>query len=356
VTEFWFQATPAAAFVERLVASAEVNGWDGVQIADGRSGDVFVALTLAARATRRLKLSTGVVNPVVRHPAVLASAIAGIERQAPGRVVLGLGRGDSSVRLLNLRAATVAQFGSAARDIQAFLRGERAGDGGPHVPWLAASPGNKVPLDIYATGPRMIALAGEAAERTTLAVGAEADRIKWGTGLVRASAGGGDRFVGAAVALGADPARRRAIDLARGPLSVMTHFRAGSVHSGGHLPETEAAMIRSVASSYDYSRHGNSDSAQARLLDDEFVTRAAVAGTPAECAERITELAGLGVGRIAFLIGLGGAQPSALVDEQALIAQEVLSLVRLPDRGGNAGVTGSGVRSCQRNGEEECAR
>jgi 5,10-methylenetetrahydromethanopterin reductase len=146
----------------------------------------------------------------------------------PGRVGLGLGRGGSSVRLLNLRAATVAQFGSAARDIQAFLRGERAGDGGPHVPWLAASPGNKVPLDIYATGPRVIALAGEAAERTTLAISAEADRIKWGMGLVRGSSGGADRFVGAVVALGADPDRRRAIDLARGPLSVMTHFRAGS--------------------------------------------------------------------------------------------------------------------------------
>jgi 5,10-methylenetetrahydromethanopterin reductase len=329
MTEFWFQATPAAAFVERLVTSAEANGWDGVQIADGRSGDVFIALTLAARATERLKLSTGVVNPVVRHPAVLASAIAGIERQAPGRVALGLGRGDSSVRLLDLPAATVAQFASAARDIQTFLSGQHVGgELGPHVPWLVANPGNKVPLDIYATGPKVITLAGEVAERTTLAVGAEADRIRWGLNLVRESSGGADRFVGVAVALGAHQARPRAIELARGPLSVTTHFRAGSVHGDGHVAASEAAMILSLANSYDYTRHGNSDSVQAQLLDEKFVTRAAIAGTPAECAERIAEMAELGVDRIAFLIGLGEAPPSALVEEQARIAQEVLARVR----------------------------
>ena len=56
----------------------EAAGWDGVYFADTQNlaGDVFVSLGLAAAATEKMTLATGVTNPVTRHPAVTASAIA----------------------------------------------------------------------------------------------------------------------------------------------------------------------------------------------------------------------------------------------------------------------------------------
>ena len=48
--------------------------------------------------TTKVKLGTGVTNPLTRHPSVLASAYATLEEYAPGRMIVGrLGLGDSSV-------------------------------------------------------------------------------------------------------------------------------------------------------------------------------------------------------------------------------------------------------------------
>lgn len=56
-----------------------------------------MALTLAARATTRLGLGTGVTNPLTRHAAVTAGAIASLQEISDGRAMLGIGRGDSSL-------------------------------------------------------------------------------------------------------------------------------------------------------------------------------------------------------------------------------------------------------------------
>jgi alkanesulfonate monooxygenase SsuD/methylene tetrahydromethanopterin reductase-like flavin-dependent oxidoreductase (luciferase family) len=87
-------------------------------------GDPYVELALAARDTTRLRLAVAVTNPVTRHPAVTASAIATLQIESGGRAVLVLGRGDSAVLQLGMRPATTAQLERAVGDVRAFLRGE----------------------------------------------------------------------------------------------------------------------------------------------------------------------------------------------------------------------------------------
>lgn len=48
---------------------------------------------VVAGATEKIRIGTGVMIAAYRHPIVLAKALATIERFAPGRIVLGLGRG-----------------------------------------------------------------------------------------------------------------------------------------------------------------------------------------------------------------------------------------------------------------------
>lgn len=59
----------------------------------GRWSDPFIALTVAAAATTRIKLATGICLLPEREPMVTAKAIASLDYYSGGRVILGIGAG-----------------------------------------------------------------------------------------------------------------------------------------------------------------------------------------------------------------------------------------------------------------------
>ncbi len=124
--EFWRvgQTTPRA--IKDDARRLEQSGWDGMVVADSQCviGDSYVALAIAAQATSRIKIGVGVTNPVTRHPAVTAAAIAGIQELSGGRAVLGIGRGDSSLAHIGLAPASPAVFERYVRNVRRYLRGE----------------------------------------------------------------------------------------------------------------------------------------------------------------------------------------------------------------------------------------
>src|SRR5438045_1657390 len=87
---------PAPDVIE-LCVEAEQHGFGGLWVADSQAifRDAFAILAVAAARTQRILLSTGVTNPVTRHPAVLAGSFATLDELAPGRVVVPRGRGES---------------------------------------------------------------------------------------------------------------------------------------------------------------------------------------------------------------------------------------------------------------------
>src|SRR5262245_52421675 len=60
----------------------------------------YPLLTLMATQTRRMRLGTCVTNPAVRDATVTASLLATLNRISGGRMDLGIGRGDSSRRVM----------------------------------------------------------------------------------------------------------------------------------------------------------------------------------------------------------------------------------------------------------------
>src|SRR5215510_15378589 len=62
--------------------------------------DPYPLLTLMAVNTERMHLGTCVTNPVVRDPTVTASLLATLNRISGGRMDVGIGRGDSSRRVM----------------------------------------------------------------------------------------------------------------------------------------------------------------------------------------------------------------------------------------------------------------
>src|SRR6185503_8708723 len=123
--EIWLYGFPVPRHAAALAAEAERQGFDGLLLAD--SENLVGAPTSSSRSRRdttRLRLGVAVTNPVTRHPAVTASAIATLQIESGGRAALVLGRGDSAVLQLGIRPATTRQLERAVDDIQRFLRGD----------------------------------------------------------------------------------------------------------------------------------------------------------------------------------------------------------------------------------------
>src|SRR3712207_8665613 len=131
-TEFWLHGFPVPRRATALALQAEAWGFDGLLLADSENlvGDPYVELALAARATQRLGLGPAVTNPVTRHPAGTASALATLQIESDGRAVVVLGRGDSAVRQLGLHPATAGQLERGLDQLQGFLGGRTVATGG----------------------------------------------------------------------------------------------------------------------------------------------------------------------------------------------------------------------------------
>src|SRR5580658_11050510 len=86
--------------VAAFAARCEDAGFDGVGIHDHPSSgrDAYLALALAAQATKRMRLFPATSSPVVRHPLVLAALANSLEEIAPGRAMLTVAPGFISTR------------------------------------------------------------------------------------------------------------------------------------------------------------------------------------------------------------------------------------------------------------------
>jgi len=342
--EVWLASVHVPGTAIACGQAAETEGFDGISFGDTQNlaADPFGGLCLVAAHTDRLRLMVGVTNPVTRHPAVTAAAIATVQVESAGRAVLGVGRGDSSLGHLGRRPAPVEVTERFTAQLQCYLRSEVVDmDGHPsEIPWIARSGQPKVPLDMAATGPRMLALGGRLAERVTVNVGALPDRVDWAVEVVRAARAEaetttGPLSVGAYLVVTAHPDVRVARDLARGPLAAYAHFSGMAGAPVAQLHAQDRAVVEAVAADYIHTGHSTQhppDSAglgqvlprHQQHIDDAFVDRFGVVGTPAHCVSRLLELADLGLDRVLLVEGRDPAAPGDQRRAHRCLAEEVL--------------------------------
>lgn len=166
---------PARVDAHTLVGQAEASGFSHAWLYDSQMlfGDVYACLALCAERTRTIKLGPGVTNPVSRIAPLTASAVATINQLAPGRTVLGIGTGGTTVRAMGMPAARVDDMREYLQVCRALLRGEktpyRQGRWQRYVQMVHQDGGfvnlrDYVPIYVSAFGPRMLELAGELAD------------------------------------------------------------------------------------------------------------------------------------------------------------------------------------------------
>lgn len=311
-----------------LAEMAERDGWDGIAFTDSQNlhGDTFVALALAAHATRHLKLATAATNPATRHPAVVAAAIATIQVESQGRAVLGIARGDSALAYLGRSPMPLPRFEIALGQIQTYLRGEAVDLDGyaSRIVWLQPP---KVPMAVAATGPRVIALAARVAERITFSVGADLARLRQSIDLARAHQQH-PLSLGAYINAVAHPDIAVARELVRPRLGVYARFSTMDQRVLSSLSSEDQEVAQQLASTYDMRGHAASGARHEATLTDEFVDRFGVVGPSFLVADRFRQLVDLGLDHF-VIVGHGrDVAAEVLAQSSRRFAQEVIPLVR----------------------------
>ena len=359
VVQLWTTGVAAARSSARTAQEIEAAGWDGMLVVDSQnlSGDPYVSLALAATSTTRIGLGTGVTNSITRHAAATAAAIVSVDRVSNGRAVLGIGRGDSALAHLGRAPARLAQFERYLRHLQTYLRGEAVSFDEIDIPTESAPPmsalelhdappasrigwigdglarGAKVPVEVAASGPRVIALSALHGDRVMFTLGADVERLAWGIELARKTrrdAGldpDGIAF-GAYVNMGCHTDIDAARSLVRGGLTTFARFSVMHGKANGPVSAGDRSVLETLRNNYDMKAHTRGDSRQASTLTDDFIDRFAIVGPPERCIERLRSLAALGLDKVAISGGMRGAPPEHIPLGRELVVKHVLPGMR----------------------------
>ena len=105
--------------------AAERAGYARAWLVDGQMlwQDLYVYMAHALAATERIEVGSGVTNPLTRHPSVTASAHATLAQLHPGRVLLGIGRGDNAVRTLGLKPVPTKELREVVPKLRELMAG-----------------------------------------------------------------------------------------------------------------------------------------------------------------------------------------------------------------------------------------
>lgn len=212
------------------VSRSEKYGWDAAFLPDSqlRRRDTYVLLGAAALSTEKIVLGPLLVNPVTRHPSVTASSIATVAEMAPGRTILGCGIGDTAVRLVGLKPASVSQLESSVRLMRSLLLGDSVEVGAVRPARLPFP--QDVPVWVAAGGPRTLEMAGTCADGVFIRVGTNPKNVK----------------------IAVDKIRQGAIKAGRDPLSV----KVGAVFHTVFVEDPDQALLMAksmAAGYYEYS-------------------------------------------------------------------------------------------------------
>jgi len=180
----------------QLARMVDQAGFDSLWLNEDPDGwDAFALLGALSRETRHIRLGTGVTSPYHRHPNLIAASVATLDRLAPSRAFLGLGRGQPEWydRSLGIPAGSAV----ARLEETILLLGQWWED--PPVASIegefrvrnwrrAIVPASKPPIYIAAVGPKALRLAGRLADGVLFNELATPEFIAWAIDLVKFSA------------------------------------------------------------------------------------------------------------------------------------------------------------------------
>ena len=285
----------------QLAKLSEELGFSHVWIGDSHLiwREAYVNMAAAALNTSKVKLGTGVTNPLTRHPSVVASAYATLEELAPGRFVIGIGLGDSSVETMGMKPARLDYFEKTIQQMRALLAGEEVEleTGKIHLKHPCKK---KIPFYIAASGPKMLELSGRIADGIIVLVGVADEYLRQAKEKIEVGAKAAGRklsdiklvlWVPCAVS-----------DRAPAKDAVKAHVARVVAHPlPFSLNDKEQKVLDDIRRTYDYYHHMEQEANHAEVIPDWLVDKFAIAGTVSECRGQVERIKKSGINQIAII-------------------------------------------------------
>tara|TARA_B100000686_G_scaffold327602_1_gene386668 strand:+ start:338 stop:1384 length:1047 start_codon:yes stop_codon:yes gene_type:complete len=138
-----------------------------------KNRELYVTAAACALATEKLPVFLCVSNPLSRHPAVTAGALLALNDLAPGRVVFGIGTGDSALWSVGQKPAKLSTLREYVEAVRALLRGETAIWRGNSftAQWSQWTAPVEIPILVAAAGPKALRLGTEIGDGLILSLG-----------------------------------------------------------------------------------------------------------------------------------------------------------------------------------------
>jgi probable F420-dependent oxidoreductase len=287
-----------------IVTRAEAAGFDQAWSWDSHVlwSECYSLLGYLAANTSRVELGTCVTNPRTRDVTVVASAFATIAQMLNGRrIICGIGKGDSAVRLMKRGPVKLADLEHSIDLIRELTRGEEVEiEGAPvQINWA----GGHVPIYVAAYGPKALNLAGRKGDGVIFQI-ADPFFVEWAMEHVAAGAREAGRDPGeiamhcAIVSVVSDDLANARDQVRWFPAMVGNHITDILRY---HDPETVPSDLRdylALREGYDYRSHAEQGSENSRYVPDEIVDRFCVIGNVGAVREKIERLQALGAAEI----------------------------------------------------------
>ena len=264
----------------------------------------FPVLALVADRTSKIKLGHMVTNPGTREPTVLASAYATLQDISDGRMVMGIGRGDSARRYIAQEPVPVGRFEEALKMIKPFMNGKTVSWNGKddlQLAWVRPEL-PEIEMHVAGYGPKALAVAGRQGDGVIIQL-ADPDIIQWIMATARKAAEEAGRDPAALTCIVSAPSHI-SDDLADAreqvrwfPAMVSNHVqdlidRYGT--DGSTVPKalTEYVLARKF---HDYNEHSRVGAKHGAFVTDEICDRFCVIGNVDQCKQKLRELEAIGV-------------------------------------------------------------
>ncbi len=320
---------------------AEDCGFTHVWVSDTQmmAGDSYLCLGLIAQQTKRVKLGTGVAVVGTRIAPVTANAIATLNQLAPGRVILGIGTGNSAWRAMGMAPRSLRELREHVRVVRGLLQGEEVeyqhGEARRVVRFFHQDQGfmntrDAVPIHVAANAPQAMQLAGEIGDgfitsRTNSLAGW---RDAWSRVRQGAEQAGKDPatlyttvFTTACLLRPGESYDSPRVKAEAGPWATLAlHALYERVQNPAAAPEAIRPLLGEYAEFVDRQRQRAGERyylelhdghglylrpEEARFVTPEVVRTTTMTAPAEELVERLRALAAVGVRQVAFIPALG---------------------------------------------------
>jgi len=286
-------------------------------------------MALLADQTSTIKLGHMVTNPAIRDPTVLASAYATLQDISNGRMIMGVGRGDSSVRYVGRKPMKVADFEEALKMVKPFMNGKEVTWNGKQLQLKWVRPElPEIEMHVAGYGPKALAVAGRQGDGVIIQL-ADPDIIQWIMATARQ----------AAEEAGRDPAALKCIVSAPSHISndladARDQVRWFPAMVSNHVQDlidrygTDGSVVPKVLTDYvearkfyDYNEHSRVGAKHGEFVTDEICDRFCVLGTPEQAIAKLQELESIGVDQFNIYLMTSGQEQTLEVYGRDILPQ-----------------------------------